>query len=620
MCGIVGFTAPGRPDEAHEALGQMLGPIRHRGPDSEGRFVDEGVAFGHLRLAIIDLAGGAQPRVDAEGNALLFNGEIYGYRRLAEALRAEGVELADRSDTEVLFHLLKARGIEATLAAIDGMFAFAWREGGSGRLWLARDRFGEKPLFYGTRGGRLVFASEVRALRRHPLYRDAGIDEAAIAPYLMLGYVPDDGSGFDGVKRLPPGSALMFDGVTARVEPYWRPRPADAASSAREDEEERVDRLEALLSQSVADRLVADVPVGIFLSGGVDSSLVAAMAARHSASVTAYSVRMPEASFDETPYAREAARHLGLRHEVVELGEADLVDAYDTVMAKIDEPLADPSLIPTYLVCRAARRSVTVALGGDGADELFAGYPNFAVRRYAGAMARLPRAAGAAFRRLLGAIPASRRYMGLDFRLRQLSYGFGAPPDAQSYHWMAMVDASEQGELLGRPGHDIAAAVERWLGESQCRDALARLLYLFTVTYLPHDILTKVDRASMYNSLEVRAPFLARGFADHALSLAVGDKLRGGEKKYLLKRLARRHLPASIVDRPKHGFALPLAEELRHRLQSRVEAILFDRGNPLLGYFARPALERAWREHQSGARDHHRKLWAIAVLMRVAAG
>lgn len=624
MCGLVGFTSPGAYGTARDLIVTMLEPIRHRGPDGDGVFVDNGLAVGHVRLAVIDLAGGQQPRHDNQtADTLVFNGEIYGFRELARQLTEEGVLLRDRSDTEVLFQMLRRYGPKVTLAKVDGMMAFAYREGGSGRVFLARDRFGEKPLFYGMRNGVLVFASEVAAIRRHPLFHDSGFDRQAVARYLTMQYLPGGDSGFEGIKKLPPGHLLEFHAGKLSLTRYWKPQP-HSGNPRLHSSSERISRMETLLSESIRDRLVADVPIGVFLSGGIDSSLVAALAAKHVANVTAFSVRMGDESFDETPYARMAAQHLGIPHEVVEFGNTDLINAFDRVCEHLDEPMADASLLPTFLVCQAAKRSVTVALGGDGADELFAGYPNFKARRFSTLMGLTPRFVGAALRQLIDSLPPPGHYMAPSFKLRQLTYGFGHPPDHQTHQWMAAFSAPEQRRLWR---HDAAPEdadgglqreVDRMLAESGCTHSFERLQYLFITGYLAEDILAKVDRASMYNSLEVRSPFLGRDFAEFALSLPRHDKLNGMETKSLLKQLALRYLPVSIVRRRKHGFAPPLAGMLRGPLKERIGDALFDTSNPLAPWFRREEIERYWHEHQRGIRDHHRKLWTLGVLMRVA--
>jgi asparagine synthase (glutamine-hydrolysing) len=598
----------------------MTDAIAHRGPDGSGAYVGNGIALGHRRLAIIDLAGGAQPRVDeASGAALVFNGEIYGYKRLAAELAEQGIHLRDYSDTEVLFQMLLLRGPRATLEHIDGMFAFAFWDG-RGTLTLARDRFGEKPLFYGTAFKGLVFASELSALCKHPSFRGRGIDREAAYQFLTYEYLPGHRSGREGISKLPAGHLLTYSAETVLVERYWQLKVG--ATERLAGEGEALERLDHLLDRAVADRLVADVPVGVFLSGGVDSGLITAMAARHSSDITAFTVKMPERSFDETPHAAAVARHLGVRHEVIELGNTDVVSAFETLSATSHELLADSSLLPTYLVCREARRHAKVVLGGDGADEIFAGYPNFQAQLASPVMGQIPAAVGELARRCLALLPPSRSYMSLSFRLRQLTQGFGAHPDVQTFLWMAPFSEEETRAIWradALPPQDVCfEPIREWEKLSPPEGRLERLLHLFASTYLPEDILTKTDRASMLNGLEVRAPFLAREFAEFASSLPNEWKLKGLQTKYLLKKLAARFVPPSTVYRRKHGFALPLAELLRSVFFEPVSARLLDRRNPVYDWFNSPALERLLVEHRSGKRDHAKKLWSLYTLFCVA--
>lgn len=621
MCGIAGFTHPG--SDCGPVLASMVETLEHRGPDADGHHVDGRIAFGYRRLAVIDLDGGAQPRVDVEtGDVLVFNGEIYGYRELAEGLRRDGVELNDRSDTEVLFRMILRYGVEEALERVDGMFAFAFYEGRSGRLYLARDRFGEKPLFYGAHNGALVFASEIKALRRHPAFRQAGLDRKAVHRYLTYEYLPGAESGLEGVQKLRPGHLLVFENGETSIRRYWRPRYGGADTGL--GEEQAMDRLDELLEESVRQRLIADVPVGLFLSGGVDSGLLAAIAARQTSAITAFTVRMPETSYDETPAAVRVAKHCGLAHEVVELSNDDVMEAFQAIGSMIDEPLADYSLLPTYLVCRAARKGMTVALGGDGGDELFGGYSSFKARRFSRIMAHLPPALGSLLRNCLNALPAGGGYMSADFVIRHVSQGFGYQADYQNVLWMSPFTEPEKENLwrreaLPEDGHGgTFAPIDDLLGDAP-KDPVERLLHLFTLTYLPEDILAKVDRASMYNSLEVRAPYLGRAFAEFALSLPPRWKANGFETKVLLKKLAARHLPRDVVYRPKHGFGLPLADLLRGPLYEPVSGVLMDRSNPVAGWFERPLIETYLGQHKSGARDHRKKLWTLYILFLAAA-
>ena len=624
MCGIVGFTRDPRHPSAVDAsvLRRMLAPIAHRGPDESDTHVDERIAFGHLRLAIVDLDGGHQPRVDpTTGDALVFNGEIYGFAALAAELANAGTNLVDRSDTEVLFRMLQRYGVRATLERIDGMFAFAFYEASSGRLHLARDRFGEKPLYFLERGGVLVFGSEPKAVLAHPMGQGAAIDLGAVATFLAFEYVPGPPSLRQGLRKLPPGHLLTYFEGRLDTQCYWRPDP-DEAGTARvaESEDERLDRLEAILDETIRERLIADVPVGVFLSGGIDSSLVAAFVARHAPGLTAITVAMPEASYDETPAARALARALGLAQEIVPLDDGLIVESFDALAKRMDEPLADSSLLPTHALCRVARERVKVALGGDGADELFAGYINFPANRFAHALARVPGWAGRLARRLLAAVPHNSSYMSVDFLLRQLSQGAGVPPERQWVACMAPFAPEELDELWLPEALAAAAAgtedpVAALLAHrAPQRWSTAELIHAFATVFLPEDILQKVDRGSMYASLEVRAPYLGRAFAEYAMSLPSTDKIRGFSRKRLLKKLALRHIPREIVEQPKHGFAVPLARLLRGPLRERVADVILAANGPLADWFRRETIERFWRDHQTGRRDHRKKIWTLFAL------
>ncbi len=620
MCGIAGFTAPGR-GAPHE-LRQMLAAIAHRGPDGVGSFVDDDLALGHCRLAVIDLAGGTQPRVDVRtGDALSFNGEIYGYRALAEALRRDGIALRDDSDTEVLFQLIRRHGVREAVERIDGMFAFAFRDGATGELHLVRDRFGEKPLYYGIAAGQLVFGSEAGAVLCHPAFRYAAPDLAAAYQLLQFEYLPGRASGWTGIERLAPGTILRFRAGQVALDRYWRPRVGTCPAV---QEAEAVNQLDDLLQAAVRRQVVADVPVGVFLSGGLDSGLLTALAVRAAPDIAAFTVRVEGQGFDESRHAADVARHLGVRHEVVGLSGADLGSALDALGTHLSEPLADSSLLPTWLVCRAARRHMTVALGGDGADELFAGYPNFTTQRLAGLMRLLPPATGTMLAGAMAALPSRGGYMSLPFQLAQLSQGFGQPAARQSFHWMAPFDPAGMRSIWAA---DVAqerlratafAEVDAAAAESGA-GGLDRLLHQFLVTYLPGDILAKTDRAAMFNGLEVRSPFLDRAFAEYACALPGRLKLRGGTRKHVLKQVARRYLPERIVGRRKHGFAVPIGALLRTAFRERCEDVLLSASNPVSCWFDRTELERLVREHMSGARDHGKRLWALHILFTVAA-
>jgi asparagine synthase (glutamine-hydrolysing) len=619
MCGLAGFTSTG--GNSRTVVASMLESLVHRGPDSSGTHFGSTITLGHRRLVIIDPYGGDQPCVDSlTGDALIFNGEIYAYQKHADQLRSAGIKLKDKSDTEVLFRTLQCYGVKKTLDKVDGMFAFAYFDGKHRTLSLVRDRFGEKPLFYGVRDGQLVFASEIKALRKHPAFRNVGLDPNAVHRFLTFEYLPGDESGYEHIRKLKPGTIVTFKDGELDEQIYWRPKIGGAPRGLTEDN--ALDELDQLLNESVRQRLIADVPVGLFLSGGVDSGLLTAMAQRHAQNITAYTVKMPDQSYDETPHAKRIAQHCGVEHKIVELTDSDVSEAFGSVADMLDEPLADYSLLPTYMVCRAARKGMTVALSGDGGDELFGGYASFKAQRLAPLMQYIPKSIGAGLRGILSLLPNSEGYMNNIFVAQHVSQGFGRPVDRQNFYWMAPFTDAEKYSLWHddfRPLGEKAEVFKSINDTNEPTGSIERLLSQFTRNYLPEDILAKVDRASMMNSLEVRAPFLSREFAEFALSLPANWKVHGGTTKFLLKKLAARYLPADLVYQPKHGFGLPLSELLRGPLRERVTDVLLDRTNPVAGWFKKPVIESILSSHMSARQDHRKKIWTLFVLFSIAA-
>jgi asparagine synthase (glutamine-hydrolysing) len=622
MCGLAGFTAPG--SDAEQVLQSMLAVQSYRGPDQNGVFTDSHVALGHCRLIIIDPVGGRQPCLDDDRrDGLVFNGEIYNHKAIAAELLATGSVLRDASDTEVLFAAIRRWGIDGALERLDGMFAFAFRDGTSGRVTLVRDRYGEKPLFWGVAKGQLVFASELKSIRRHPAFAGSGFDPVAVNQFLVFDYVPAPLSGLQGISKLPAGHLLEFDGGEARVRPYWQPVFHSRSRSAASPNQ-LAGQLQTLLERSVKDRLVADVPVGVFLSGGIDSSLVAAIAGHHHPGVMAYTLRFASNSYDESPFAAEVARLCGLRHEIIPVADADMLAAWNTIEPMMDEPMADASIIPTYLLCRGARQSITVALGGDGGDEIFAGYPTFQAQRGAGVMSALPKSWGRKVHGIISRLPQSSAYMSLPFKLAQLTHGWGAHADHLSTLWMAPF-APHEGIEITTPefrqavsGESWHRAVDSWLEGLADAVPLERLQRVMMGTYMAEGVLAKVDRASMYNSLEVRAPLLARDVVEFALGLPPAAKLKGLTTKYLLKQVARRYLPNSLVDRKKHGFAPPVSEMLRGALKDVVRDEILSESNPMAGWFNRPMIERLLNDHIHNRADNRKKVWNIFQLFSFA--
>jgi len=596
----------------------MLAPIAHRGPDHCGIHLTRELAFGYVRLAVIDPQGGQQPRIDPiTGDALIFNGEIYGYAALAARLQGMGVQLLDKSDTEVLFRLLQHDGVQKTLESIDGMFAFAFFEARTNRLYLARDRFGEKPLYYLHSDQVFVFGSEPSAVFAHSAARDLAVDVNSVATYLGFEYLPGTRTLFRNLYKLAPAHLLTYASGHLEVTPYWRPEiHEDSFEDASDDE--KLATLDSMLNEAVKQRLIADVPVGVFLSGGIDSSLIAAFVAKYSAGLTAFTISLPDSTFDEAPSARMLANALGLQHRVIRLDEQKLREAFEIITARMDEPLADSSLLLTMVLCKAARQEVTVALGGDGADELFGGYISFRANRAAPALALLPPTVGRMMRRGFDRIEHS-SYMSAPFLLRQLTHACGLEPQKQ---WVACMSPFAPEELAHLWQPDVAASIcadmdpvqQLRFGRSKKRWSTAELLYLFTQTYLPEDILQKVDRASMYASLEVRSPYLSRNFAEYALKLPSSDKVGLFSSKRLFRKLACRYLPKETVYRKKHGFAAPIARLLRGELQSAVGETILAARSPLRTWLQAQEIERLWAAHQSGKRNYAKKIWTLFCL------
>jgi asparagine synthase (glutamine-hydrolysing) len=615
MCGVAGFVGEG--DLA--ALRPMIEALVHRGPDAEGWASDpqRGVWLGHRRLSVLDHQGGGQPMWSVDRRVVVvFNGEIYDASERRKDLESQGrVFRSHHSDTEVLLHGYLEWG-EDFVERLDGMWAFALYDRALRRLLLSRDRFGEKPLYWTQQHGVFAFASELEALLRHPRV-EGRIAPGSLRKYFAHGYVPAPGSLYQGVHKLPAGANIIFDLSNARprVQRYWeftlRPDP----DAERRSEGELAEELWARIDGAVGRRLVADVPLGVFLSGGLDSSAVAVSAAQRlgPGELRTFTVGFTESSFDESPFAARVAEHVAARHRCERFSLERSRELLPSLVERLDEPLADPSLLPTALLCGAARRDVTVALGGDGGDELFAGYDPFRALRWADAYARwVPRPLHRAIRLLVARLPTSHGYMSLDFRLKRTLAGVSHARRLWNPVWLAPLAPSELEELFEAPVDPeevYSEAIDAW---EACREGslVDRTLQFYTRLYLQNDILTKLDRASMLHSLELRSPFLDRDVVDFARRLPASLKLRGGETKFLLRRALAGRLPDEILRRPKQGFAIPVGRWL-------AEAA------PPFDAFAAPSpgasagfLERRLAEHRAGRADHRLHLYAEWLLGR----
>lgn len=608
MCGIAGFVgAADRP-----LLERMTARLAHRGPDAQAVLLDpaQGVHLGHRRLSVLDVDGGAQPMTDGE-LTVVFNGEIYNFRDLRAELERGGARFrSDHSDTEVLLHGYRAWG-DALPSRLNGMWAFVIHDRARRQLFCSRDRFGKKPFYYHHGRGVFAFASELSALREHPGV-PATLDTLALRKYFAYGFVPAPATLLQGVRKLPGGCSMTLDlaGHDLRLYRYWRYQIEPDERLAGTPDSELVDELGALLDAAIGRRLVADVPVGLFLSGGVDSSTVAALAlARAGAErLRTFSIGFDQASFDESASALAVAHQLGTDHQLRQLGVEQARQALPTLLAGIDEPIADSSILPTWLLCGFAREQVTVALGGDGADELFAGYDPFKALRYARWYSRFtPRPVHKAITALASALPVSHRYMSFDFRLKRLLRGIRQRPALRLPVWLAPASEVELGELFAEPValEDVyAEAIDAW-DRCPSDNDVDRASTFFVDLYLQDDILVKVDRASMLHSLEVRAPFLDIDLVDFARRLPAAAKLRNGQSKWLLKQLAERLLPRDIVHRRKQGFALPVGRWLAEGLLGAD----LDVPPPRAAFWA-----QRLAEHRAGRHDHRLYLWSEVML------
>ena len=635
MCGIAGLFDPsGGTRNLDELTRAMADAIAHRGPDDEGRWIDEaaGIGLGHRRLAVIDLSpAGHQPMVSATGRTVLvFNGELYNHHEIRRELEQAGHRFRGRSDTEVLLEAIERWGVRRALERSNAMLAIAVWDRDRRVLTLARDRLGEKPLYYGRAGGGLAFGSELKALRCVPGF-DTSIDERAVSSLMRWSFVPHPLTIYRGAAQLAPGTVLEVRAVNGAIVTdevrWWSIGDVAARGQAARRHEEPADATERavqLLRDSVALRLESDVPMGAFLSGGVDSSMVAALAQESMGAtpLRTFTVRMPEVGFDESEPAAEVARHLGTDHTTIDLSEQDALDAIASLPRIYDEPFADPSMLPTALLCRVTRQHLTVSLAGDGGDEVFGGYNRHAL--------------GHALWRRAGRVPKPLRRLAA----RSLLVPSPSLVDATANRLRRVLperlDLRNPGDkvqkmaaMLGTSGADLwATLAATWpnpddvLVHSAAPDHLAafgavledpveEMLLLDTELVLPDEMLVKVDRASMASALEVRLPFLDHRLVEWAWTLPMSAKVSGGQGKRIVRRALRGYLPDSIVDRPKMGFDPPLATWLRGPLRPWAEDLLSEQRLRADGWFQPAPIRQAWAEHLSGSRNWDYRLWAV---------
>jgi asparagine synthase (glutamine-hydrolysing) len=617
MCGIAGFIVKDKnaPMAEREALlDAMCRVIKHRGPDDQGMFVKNRAAIGMRRLSIIDLAGGHQPIFNEDGAiAIVFNGEIYNFQELKKELESRGHRFQTNSDTETIVHAYEEFG-EDCPNHLRGMFAFAIWDEKEEKLFVARDRVGKKPLYFTrTKSGALLFGSELKSLMLHPEF-EREINNEALDAYLTFGYVPDPLCIFRNVEKLAPGHFLIFQNDKTITKQYWDFR---YEISETRKEEDYLDELRSLIDEAVRVRLISEVPLGAFLSGGVDSSAVVGYMARNmNQPVKTFSIGFDEDSYDELKYARIAAKHFGTDHHEF-IVTPDIVEIVDELVWHFDEPFADSSALPTYMVSKLARDYVTVILSGDGGDELFAGYTRYVVDKKRSSVARLPRFVREGLMK-----PLSERLPHGAFGRNYLRNVSLAPVDRyidSISHFTQLnkriLYTKDFRAKLGNNGFSAGHKLFRSYAEKiDTGDAVDKLLYLDSKTYLPGDILTKVDRMSMAVSLEARTPLLDHKLIEFVTRIPSSSKLKGLETKHIFKRAVRSLVPDEILDRPKQGFGVPIQEWINRQLREQIHETLMSQKVRERGIVEPDYIALLLEEHERNRRDHSSTLWALFVL------
>jgi asparagine synthase (glutamine-hydrolysing) len=604
VCGIAGFVVSSAREDRGELLRRMTAALRHRGPDDEGAYVDDHVALGARRLAVIDLATGQQPIANEDGTILVvLNGEIYNFLDVRSRLERRGHRFRTRSDAEVIVHAYEEAGADC-VRELDGMFAFALWDASRQSLLLARDRMGEKPLYYYAGPNTFVFGSELRALLQHPdVPRTLSLE--SIARYLLFDCIPAPHSILTDIAKLPSAHTLVVSpGDKPRLARYWemRFRPDDSLGELEWREQLRVQ-----LAASVKSRLVSDVPLGVFVSGGLDSGTIAALAARAGSPLRTFSIGFEEPTYDERPFAQQVAEHCGTAHHAIVFSAGEALGLMETVGDLLDEPLGDASFLPRYTLARKARATVTVALSGDGSDELFCGYPTFQADRPARWLRRLlPQALQRAARTVVERLPDSPRYGSVDFLLKQFARGLPFEPEVRTQLLLGGLTPHEQARLLSQSARraldafDPYAELTRTMEETSLRDPVERMIYQHCRFYLAGQTLVATDRSTMAAALEVRAPFLDPALVELACRIPTRFKLRGATTKYLLKRTVDHLLPANIINRRKQGLGVPVSAWLRGPLRNILQERLAPARVSHRGLFEPAAVGQLLGEHLAG--------------------
>jgi len=630
MCGITGYLNLNNSHLGSQQnfLPAMCKSIEHRGPDETGMKIIGPAALGMTRLSIIDLETGQQPIANEDGSIwIIFNGEIYNFQALQEKVRKAGHKLATKSDTETIIHLYEDYGIDC-LQFLEGMFALAIWDSHKERLLLARDRLGEKPLHWSIFEEQFIFSSEIKAILTHPAARK-NLNENALRQYLALDYVPAPYSLFKDINKLLPAHYLIVEKGEVKISNYWQPQ----TNPINIGENQAIEQAESLLNQSIKLRLIADVPLGVFLSGGIDSSLITALAAQNvNRRLQTFSIGFADQSFDESIHAQTVAKHIGTEHQCFQFPPDLALSTMTQLWDVLDEPIADASIIPTYFLSKMTKEKVTVALAGEGGDELFGGYPTYLAHKYVHLWQNLPRPLKQnVLEPIINSLPVSLNNISFDYKIKRFIAAADEPPISRHLKWMGGLPIGTHHELLtsdlmsrqtspltceeelfGSNGYKRALMPEFTAGQ----DILETIMRLDLSTYLADDLLVKSDRASMAASLEVRLPFLAFPLVEFALSLPSSLKIKALTTKHLLRKLASKHLPENIIKRPKKGFGIPVSKWLQSEFKPVVDELLNETFISRQEIFNWSYVQTLLVEHNTGIADRRKELWNLLMFQR----
>lgn len=605
MCGICGVCGPGGVDKA--TLRDMTNTIEHRGPDGEGYFVDGDVGLGHRRLSIIDLETGDQPiHNEDESIWIVFNGEIYNHLALREDLEKKGHRYYTVSDTESIVHAYEEYGTDC-VKKLNGMFAFAIWDSQKKSLFLARDRIGIKPLYYSEVDGRLIFGSEIKAILKYPGF-DKTIDKKALSNYLTYNYVPSPATIFENTKKLKPGHILVRENGSVQVSSYWDVKSISDTNLSRPI---MLDQIVDKLQQSVKDRLISDVPLGAFLSGGIDSSIIVALMSKVSKEpVKTFSIGFEESSFNELKYASIIAEKFNTDHHEFVV-EADAVELLPKLIYHFDEPFADSSAMPTFLVSEMARKHVKVCLSGDGGDETFCGYDRYAACKVARYYRFVPGFVRGPLAWSINKFPISYANKSFAKMSKRFVNAADMEPERGYYDWVTIFHDEEKANLCKEHPPDSFEQLKQYYDRFESNDFVGKTMYVDIKTYLVDDILVKTDRTSMANSLEVRVPFLDHDVVEFSSRIPSQMKMNGIGLKHLLKKSFRNLLPKEIINRKKQGFGVPLGFWFRGKLAYLIDDFLLSKDTITARYFNQDYIEKIVKQHNQNVMDHAHKLWAL---------